>query len=133
MRFQWSLWGLSLLALAAIPAIAHHSFDAEFDRSKPVTLKGTITKVEWMNPHVWLYLDVPDASGKIVKWQCEYGAPNALKRNGWNQASIKIGDGITIEGNLAKDGSNTCNANSSVLADGRRVLAGSSRGDNNTK
>jgi hypothetical protein len=133
MGLQWSLWGASLLAVAALPAIAHHSFDAEFDRTKAITLKGTVTKIEWMNPHVWLYLDVKDESGQVTKWQCEYGAPNALKRNGWSRNSIKEGDAITIEGNLAKDGSNTCNATSSVLADGRRVLAGSSRGDTGAK
>lgn len=123
------LLGAAALAAMTVPAVAHHSFDAEFDRTKAVTLKGTVTKLEWMNPHVWIYLNVPDANGNMVKWQCEYGAPNSLKRNGWNRESIKEGDQITIEGSLAKDGSNTCNAQSSILADGRRVLAGSSRGD----
>ncbi|MEP6961157.1 MAG: DUF6152 family protein [Acidobacteriota bacterium] len=129
---------LALLAAAvaltiAVPVFAHHSFDAEFDRSKPVTLKGTVTKFEWMNPHVWVYLNVPDAAGKPVKWQCEYGAPNMLKRAGWNREAIKEGDQITIEGSVSKDGSNTCNATSSILADGRRVLAGSSGGDGKAK
>ena len=126
MRLKLGMLGASILVAATIPAVAHHSFDAEFDRAKQVTLKGTVTKVEWMNPHVWIYLDVPDANGKPVKWQCEYGAPNALKRSGWNRESIKEGDKLTIEGSMSKDGTNTCNASSSVLADGRRVLAGSS-------
>ena len=133
MRLKLSMLGASILIAAAIPAVAHHSFDAEFDRSKPVSLKGKVTKVEWMNPHVWVYLDVPDAGGKVAKWQCEYGAPNALKRSGWNHESLKEGDQITIEGSLSKDGTNTCNATSSILADGRRVLAGSSGGDGKAK
>lgn len=133
MRFKLCMIGSAVLAALTVPAVAHHSFDAEFDRSKPVTLKGKVTKVEWMNPHVWVYLDVPDAQGKAAKWQCEYGAPNALKRSGWNREALKEGDEITIQGSLAKDGTNTCNATSSVLADGRRVLAGSSGGDNKGK
>jgi hypothetical protein len=82
---------------------------------------------------VWVYLNVPGASGKMVKWQCEYGAPNMLKRAGWNRDSIKEGDAITIEGSLSKDGSNTCNATSSVLANGQKVFAGSSGGDGKAK
>jgi hypothetical protein len=106
--------------------LAHHSFEAEFDRTKQVTLTGTITKFEWMNPHIWIYMDVRGADGKVAKWQFEGGAPNMLKRNGWSRASLKEGDVATINGALSKDGTNTVNATSVVLADGTRVLAGSS-------
>ena len=112
--------------LVALPILAHHSFEAEFDRTKQIELKGTITKFEWMNPHVWVYMDVKDANGKVTKWQFEGGAPNMLKRNGWSRNSLKEGDTATINGSLAKDGTNTVNATSVVLANGTRVLAGSS-------
>ena len=112
--------------LITLPLLAHHSFEAEFDRSKQVTLTGTVTKFEFMNPHVWIYMDVKGEDGKIAKWQFEGGAPNMLKRNGWSRTSLKEGDVATINGALAKDGTNTVNATSVVLADGRRVLAGSS-------
>lgn len=133
MRAKLCLWGTSLLAVVAIPAIAHHSFDAEFDRTKPVTITGKVTKMEWMNPHVWVYLDVKDASGKVQNWQCENGAPNMLKRSGWSRDSIKEGDQITITGSLAKAGGYVCNASTIVLSDGTRVFAGSSGGDNKAK
>jgi Family of unknown function (DUF6152) len=121
--------GLALLCGLTVPMLAHHSFDAEFDRAKRVSLTGTVTKLEWMNPHIWVYLDVKDDAGKVTKWQCEGGAPNMLKRSGWNRESLKEGDKITIDGALSKDGTNTCNANSVVMADGKRVFAGSSEGD----
>ena len=122
---------LALTAGAALPALAHHSFSAEFDGSKTITLKGTVTKVDWMNPHIWLYLDVKDENGTSSRWQCEGGPPNTLTRNGWTRDNLKQGDAITIEGTLAKDGSKTCNATRVLLPDGRRVFAGSSGGDAN--
>jgi hypothetical protein len=133
MRLKLTLLSASLLGALAVPVFAHHSFDAEFDRSKRVSLKGTVTKVEWMNPHVWVYLDVKDEAGKSAKWQCEFGAPNMLKRAGWTSTSTKEGDEVTIEGSRAKDGSNTCNANSVVLANGQTVLGGSSGGNTKAK
>ena len=133
MRTRLSLLGAFVLVTVAAPVFAHHSFDAEFDRKKPVSLTGTVTKLEWMNPHVWVYLNVADASVKQVKWQCENGAPNMLKRAGWTRESIKEGDQVTIDGSLAKDGSNTCNATTLVLADGKKVFAGSSGGDGKAK
>ncbi len=119
-----------VIALALVrPVWTHHSFAAEFDAGKPVTLTGSVTKVEWANPHIWMYLDVKDG-GAVQPWQCEGGPPNTLTRNGWSPNSLKIGDQITIDGALAKDGSRTCNARTVKLADGRTVFAGSSGGDN---
>ena len=118
--------GAFLVVTAALPVSAHHSFAAEFDTSKPVTLTGAVTKLEWTNPHIWVYLDVRDEQGAVQPWQCEGGPPNTLTRNGWSPNSLKVGDQITIDGALAKDGTKTCNARVVKLADGRSVFAGSS-------
>jgi len=128
MKTKLCVFAMGLLA-ASVPMLAHHSFSAEFDSSKPVTLKGSVTKVDWLNPHIWIYLDVKDDSGKVASWQCEGGPPNTLTRNGWTKNDLKSGDAITITGTMAKDKSNSCNASSVVLPDGRRVFAGSSNPD----
>lgn len=118
--------GLLALVGVTLPALAHHSFNAEFDEKTTIRLTGPVTKVEWFNPHIWVYLDVKDAEGKPQHWQCEGGAPNSLVRNGWTKNSLKQGDEITIDGYLAKDGSKTCNARKVTMADGTSVFAGSS-------
>jgi len=123
----------SLVVLCAVllstSLIAHHSFDAEFDRNKPVTLTGSVTRVDWGNPHIWVFLDVKDETGKVSNWGVEGGAPNALFRNGWRKDSLKVGDIVTVEGSKARDGSLRANASRVTLPDGRRVFAGSSGGD----
>lgn len=128
-RFVVAAAVAALLAGAAFPVQAHHSFAAEFDITKQVTLKGTMTKLEWMNPHIWLYLDVMNEAGASEPWQCEGGAPNTLTRNGWSRDSLKSGDQLIVEGFLAKDRSRTCNMRLVKLPDGRSVFAGSSAGD----
>lgn len=120
------LCGLAaVLGLAAVPAFAHHSFAAEYDAQKPVTLTGTVTKVEWMNPHARFYIDVKDDAGKVTNWEFELGSPNGLMRRGWTRNSLKPGDTVTVDGSLAKDGSSLANARTIKLADGRKVFAGS--------
>ena len=110
------------------PLAAHHSFAAEFDAKKPVDLKGTVTRLEWTNPHIWVYLEVKDTAGNIAKWECEGGPPNSLTRGGWTKNLIKAGDEIELQGSQARDGSNTCNTRSVKLPDGRVVSAGSTEG-----
>ena len=121
-----------LAVVMSAPLLAHHSFAAEFDVNKPVTLTGTVTRLEWANPHIWVYLDVADERGAVQEWQCEGGAPNTLTRNGWSKDSLKSTQQIVVDGWLAKDGSRTCNMRVVKLPDGRTVFAGSSGGDNPT-
>ena len=111
---------------AAVPAVAHHSFAAEFDAKKPVKLQGTVTKMEWINPHAWIYLDVKNTDGSVTNWMVEAGAPNALLRRGWTKASLLPGTEILVEGYQAKDGANRANGRDLILKDGRRLFMGSS-------
>jgi len=118
--------GAACLIFAVSPVSAHHSFAAEYDSSKPVEFKGVVTKLDWMNPHVYFYVDVKTDDGKTINWACEAGNPNALARRGWKKTSIKAGDEVTVKGFRAKDGSFTANARSIVLSDGTKVFAASS-------
>jgi hypothetical protein len=113
------------LMLSALPVFAHHSFAAEYDASKPVNLKGVVTKVEWTNPHARFYVDVKDEKGNVTNWNFELASPNVLTRNGWTRHSLKEGDQIEVQGSMAKDGSFLANARTVTLADGRKVFAGS--------
>ena len=108
---------------AATPLAAHHSFAAQYDASKPITLTGTVTKVEWMNPHARFYLDVKADDGSVTNWNLELASPNYLKRAGWSSTSLKEGDTVTVEGSLARSGANMANAATVKLADGQRVFA----------
>ena len=117
------------LMLSAVSAWAHHSFAAQYDRNKPTTLTGPVTKIDWINPHARFFLDVKDAGGKQANWEIELAAPAMLLRRGWTRNSLKVGEVVTVNGSLAKDGSNLANAISVTLSDGKKVFAGSSGGD----
>lgn len=113
-----------VLVLWGAPLAAHHSFDAMYDRSKTQVMKGAVTKVEWTNPHARFYLDVKDGGGRVTNWNMELGSPNGLRRAGWNRNSLKVGDVVTVTVSLARDGSRIANAREVVLADGKKVFAG---------
>ena len=117
------------LVLALRPLVAHHAFSAEFDAKKTFKFTGPVTKVEWMNPHTFFYIDVTDeTTKKVTNWAMEMGSPNVLMRQGWRRDSLKIGDVVTVEGSMAKDGSPTGNART-VMLNGKRLFAGSSQGN----
>lgn len=118
--------------LAPLAALAHHSFAAEYDSKKPVELKGTVTGIDWVNPHAWIHMEVKDESGKAANWDCELGSPNLLMRNGWRKDSIKPGDSIIVNGSAAKDGTNIANARTVKMGDGRRVFNAGSSGEPGT-
>jgi hypothetical protein len=119
--------GLGLLVSAG-PALAHHAFAAEYDAKNPIKLTGTVTKLEWANPHTWFYVDVKDDGGKVTNWGFEMGSPNGLLRNGWTRNSMKPGDAVTVEGSRAKDGSNNANVKVVTLTStGQRLFAASSQ------
>jgi hypothetical protein len=123
-------WFIGAAAVAAIigtgaPLLAHHSFAAEFDAKKPVKLQGTVTKMEWINPHAWIYLDVKNTDGSVANWMVEAGAPNALLRRGWTKASLLPGTEILVEGYQAKDGANRANGRDITFKDGKKLFVGS--------
>src|SRR5579862_8556495 len=118
--------GFCAIVPTAAPLLAHHSFAAEYDANKKISISGTVTKVEWMNPHARFYVDVKDEGGKVTNWNFELGAIPVLLKQGWRKDSLKVGDQVTVRGSRAKDGSNTANAQHVMLPDGRLVFAGSS-------
>jgi hypothetical protein len=124
-------WLAAGVLMAAAPVLAHHSFSAEYDSAKRVTLKGIVSKVDWMNPHVYFYVDVKDDSGAITNWALEMGPPNGLQRSGWTRNTMKVGDEVIVDGTLAKDGSKQANARSVTMAStGKKLGAASSEATN---
>jgi hypothetical protein len=119
----------SVLGVIAPPVLAHHSFAADYDASKPITLRGMVTKFEWMNPHARFSIDVKDDSGGVTNWEFELGSPNTLMRSGWTRNSLKIGDEVVVKGCRSKDYSNQGNATSILSGDGKIVLSGVSGGE----
>jgi hypothetical protein len=114
-----ALWSIG----SAVPVIAHHAFGAEYDATKPITLSGVVTKIEWTNPHARFYMDAKDETGTVVNWNLELASPNSLTRNGWGRNTLKIGDRVTIKGYLAKSGAKMVNPVSVVMADGRALFS----------
>lgn len=116
------------LSITIAPALAHHSFGAEYDSEKQVTLTGVVTKFEWTNPHARFYVDVKDQKGDVVNWNLELASPNSLVHQGWKRTSLKVGDQVTVNAWLARDGSQLANAKTVILADGTKVGAASDNG-----
>jgi hypothetical protein len=125
-----AIWSLAGFLAVAVPVAAHHSFPAQYDVDKPISLTGKVTKVEWTNPHIFIYADVTGTDGAVASWAFEMGGPNALLRQGWKRDSVKAGDLVTFEGSLARDGSNLVNARTVTMTEtGKKMFAGSSGGD----
>jgi hypothetical protein len=135
MNGKIAILGGAFTAVCALPVLAHHSFSAEYDANKPVEVKGVVAKVEWVNPHAYIYVDMKDASGKVSRYAFETSSPNALLRRGWKRSSLKEGESVTVQGYLAKDprplsdGSIHGNARLVTMSDGKSVFAGTSSDD----
>jgi hypothetical protein len=125
MKLRFALVPVFALVLLALPAYAHHAFASEFDGSQPVTLTGTVTRVEWTNPHTYFYIDVSGEHGQVVNWGIEGPSPGALSRRGWKRDDLKIGGKITVQGYRAKDGSRLADGRLVTLPDGRKIYGGS--------
>ena len=133
-RMRTKLFAAFILAVtlaAAVPAWAHHAFAAEFDEKKPIKLQGQVTKMEWINPHSWIHIDVKDAEGKTTQWMIEGGSPNIMLRRGFTKNSLLPGTTIIIEGFVAKNGTNRANGNSITFSDGRKLFVGGSSPNSN--
>ena len=127
MKTRWQIFLFTLCPSIGVPAWGHHSFSAVFDEGSPIEIAGTVTEVEWLNPHAWIYIDVEDGSGEVVNWGVEMGSPNGLIRRGWSRNTVRIGDVISVSGYQARDGSARGNVRSIKLADGREMTGNSSR------
>ena len=128
MKLRIAILVASLSLAAGVPLLAHHSFAAEFDASKAIRVTGTLTRVQWTNPHTYFYIDVKDENGSVSKWSCEAGAPGALSRRGFKRGDLKLGDMVVVDGYRAKDGSRLMDARRVTLPDGR-IVSGASAGD----
>jgi hypothetical protein len=123
---SWILCSPVVFLSAVVPVMAHHSFAAEFDRSNTVDLKGVVTRIDWINPHAFVFLDVTDDGGNVTAWEVELSSPNGLIRRGWNRNSLKVGETVSLTGYRAKNGANVVSAGRVMLTDGRQVFGGSS-------